>query len=1171
MKQFYTFILLSLSLTSFTQLYINGVATDSIDRIQERAQDNSDKTFLNQSQLGFDSLQNYWANEIANNPSDNAYQNYYYSYVKLQAEKKRLKTLTDSDKKNINALEKTINEHLSENNNSLGMYYSLLSSVQGRTRKNIERSIQQSEKSIDIFKNNPQDNFNIISREYLQLSYLYKNLRDYDKAERLALISLDFATKAEPKKESSILYKHYALSNIYNLQHRNEEALKNLLHTIERAKVVFNPNHDFLISAYDLTSIIYHDLGEIDTALKYSFLALNIIRGKKGDTQSKMEKSYILISDRYREFGNNRLAQIYLDSALFLLKDSKNYSSLTKAYNTKSLLSRDHKEQINSLKIAMEYCKLDNWCSTVNIPIFLSNLGLTYAEAGDIQTALNYLVEAKNLKETDIEKYGPYLASNYSSIAIMLNQIDSLDAAIQYQQKAISLYTEYKGENSHLTASQISKLGNYLIKKGQYNLAEQYILEASPILIKKLGEASPAALLNLKHLSTLYEKQGRYQESLTIILKAYKLFDENEVKSEGFTNPYIFPVITLYQKLNHVDSSQLYLKKALKQTGYEDFNTEHFVLNSIPDYNYRKSFTRLFNYVKIEDELYQEDQQFLINKIKTLIDLTDKVRTQYFYETSEKSTQDDIRSFYNWAIHKLARQYQLTLNFKYLKLMFECIEKSKSLLIDWQYLRTDVINTKNMPEEIILREKHLVYQYEHVYNQFLKETSDSLKIKLEEKMYRIQIEKELFIDTLKEQYPNYYFNRYQQNTIQLEECQEIAIAENRTIAVFHWGDSILHKIKINPDTVLYRQAKIADIEHELIPLTDILTSHQSTSFEHDFIQEKSDFIKHSYHLFSLLLSDNEFDNNTNLTIIPDGKLNQLPFDVLLSHETETKSSYQQLPYLLKDHVIHYVGSVSHYNRILNNKAQETTANYKGFAPSYGNNKITDVSISRGEYNLNPLLYNTREVESASQLLNGQKFLFQNASETIFKREAPDVEILHLAMHTRINDRFPLETHLLFNKDTSSIDDGKLYVDELAKMNLNNKLVVLSACETNVGEQIAGEGILGIARAFQIALCPNIVLTNWLVDDKSSSMIMDDFFIGLKNKYSAAAALQKSKLSFLENCSTIHSHPKYWAAFSFYGNPNTSIRQDRLYTKLLYPVLCIGFLFLSVFSFKRIFQ
>ena len=97
------------------------------------------------------------------------------------------------------------------------------------------------------------------------------------------------------------------------------------------------------------------------------------------------------------------------------------------------------------------------------------------------------------------------------------------------------------------------------------------------------------------------------------------------------------------------------------------------------------------------------------------------------------------------------------------------------------------------------------------------------------------------------------------------------------------------------------------------------------------------------------------------------------------------------------------------------------------------------------------------------------------------------------------------------------------------LTLPGSLVVLSACETGRGKLAAGDELIGLTRAFMYAGAPQLLATLWQVDDKASSLLMDEFYRELATRPPAdALRLAQTKVR------TTYPHPFYWAAFTTYG-------------------------------------
>ncbi|MEJ7577270.1 MAG: CHAT domain-containing protein [Pyrinomonadaceae bacterium] len=109
------------------------------------------------------------------------------------------------------------------------------------------------------------------------------------------------------------------------------------------------------------------------------------------------------------------------------------------------------------------------------------------------------------------------------------------------------------------------------------------------------------------------------------------------------------------------------------------------------------------------------------------------------------------------------------------------------------------------------------------------------------------------------------------------------------------------------------------------------------------------------------------------------------------------------------------------------------------------------------------------------------------------------------------------------------EDGILTALEAAGLDLRGtKLVVLSACETGVGETAVGEGVYGLRRALVLAGAESALMTLWQVSDEATRELMSDYYRKLLSGAGRTEGLRQVQLAMLRRTET--SHPFFWASF-----------------------------------------
>ncbi len=163
------------------------------------------------------------------------------------------------------------------------------------------------------------------------------------------------------------------------------------------------------------------------------------------------------------------------------------------------------------------------------------------------------------------------------------------------------------------------------------------------------------------------------------------------------------------------------------------------------------------------------------------------------------------------------------------------------------------------------------------------------------------------------------------------------------------------------------------------------------------------------------------------------------------------------------------------------------------------------SAARGGFRFEPLPETRREVREIAALFapKSAAYLGLEATEERAKAIGRDVPLIHYACHAVVNERFPLDSALAFtipDKPREGQDNGLLQAWEIfEKVRIDADLVTLSACESGLGREMGGEGLIGLTRAFQYAGARSVLASLWKVEDKSTAELMKRFYGYLKGR------------------------------------------------------------------------
>jgi CHAT domain-containing protein len=297
-----------------------------------------------------------------------------------------------------------------------------------------------------------------------------------------------------------------------------------------------------------------------------------------------------------------------------------------------------------------------------------------------------------------------------------------------------------------------------------------------------------------------------------------------------------------------------------------------------------------------------------------------------------------------------------------------------------------------------------------------------------------------------------------------------------------------------------------------------------------------------------------------LFISATGGLHYLPFETLIvpttAKQTEPRLSHD-LPYLIKNFSISYVPSASAFVGL----QQLSTVPrirpkfpllafgdpvYSGEVPEPATSKINVLGVS-----LNRLEFSGDEIRRVAGVwgVNARSdHVNLRERATIARLRRTDVtqyRILHFAVHAIVSNASTLlsQPSLVLTENRSTPNAGMLRFSEILELKQNAELVILSACETGLGELKAGEGMIGLTRAFLYSGASSAVVSLWKVEDQSTALLMEKFHGRLKRGESKEEALRQAKLEIMKTRVKLAATgtqeslaaPFFWAPFILVGD------------------------------------
>jgi CHAT domain-containing protein len=267
----------------------------------------------------------------------------------------------------------------------------------------------------------------------------------------------------------------------------------------------------------------------------------------------------------------------------------------------------------------------------------------------------------------------------------------------------------------------------------------------------------------------------------------------------------------------------------------------------------------------------------------------------------------------------------------------------------------------------------------------------------------------------------------------------------------------------------------------------------------------------------------QLDSRKLICIVPDKSLNYLPFQAMVSSSGR---------YLFEDYAMVLSPAASVFIDSCDSARQKDRVKSEKLL-SVGNPAF-DKKAYPSFTDLPSAATEAREIAAYYQ--SSQVLVSSDATVKRVKQGMERADVIHLAAHSVLDERFPLRSRLLLAKGAGESSEAVMPAFEIYKLNLQRaRLVVLSACQTGANRYYEGEGMISLVRPFIVDRVPLVVASWWPVDSDATRELMQRFHQHRTvDRLSTTEALRRAQKEMLTVADGSYAHPYYWAAFMVVG-------------------------------------
>ncbi len=1024
----------------------------------------------------------------------------------------------------------------------------------------LQKAIIKYEEALKVFEKAKSERGRAIALN--NVGSVYDDLGQYSKALEYYEKSLEIRKKTGDVKGEGV-----SLNNI-GLTYKNLGQYSKALEYYEKSLEIRKKIGDLKGEGTSLNNIglVYDDLGQYTKALEYHEKSLEI-KKKTGDINGE-GTCLSNIGLAYKNLGQYTKALEYYEKSLEIKKKSGDVKGEGTSLNNIGLVYNDLGQNNKALEYYEKSLEIRKKTGDIKGEgISLNNIGLVYDNLGQYSKALEYHEKSLEIRKKTGDIKGEGISLN--NIGAIYRNLGQYSKALEYYGKDLAITRkigDVKGEGISL-----NNIGFVYKNLGQYTKALEYYGKDLSIT-RKIGDLRGEAI-SLNNIGAVYAQQGNYHDAIKVTSESLDIKKKIGVPTKGTID-----LIANY----YLDAGDLNQAEPLiRDTGYNSTLGRLALLKS--DYSSAIAhYTKDANWAEKTGNANALFRSFT-GMGRSYEGLEDYHKAEEFYQKAMKVTEDirsgllpsERKNFFEVKVEGFQRSEPAKgLTRVRMKLnapdgSIESSEVTRARSFAEHLAETSATGSTGIPGAVMEKELSLVNKVAALKKELSKvdrQNQSSRYDILSNEVRESERDLNSFIEDLWKRYPAYAAVKYPR-PVSLRDC---GLKPDEYAVIFDTsnegvGVKLVYNKEINQ--TFYIKWPLEEMERDIKNLREPMEKLRFKAFDIELASK----------LYRRLLQRAllEVPKGTPLIIIPDGILAILPFEALVTGGTpvwnkapldgypdELRDYPANITFLGDDHPISYYQSITALTlaRTSGKKDRPPNKTLVVADPVFSlkdarSQAATQTKVAEADKKHNIELMKAIEegqTQFTMKRLPRTSLLAQELEKMYGKdclaltglkanksdfmtRIAPDIDSysnIVFATHGVMSTRIPglMEPFLALTMAPPGTD-GFLKMSDILSLKMNADIVALTACQSGLGKDVSGEGVMSMGRAFQYAGAKSVLMTLWEVEEASAIKLTERFFQHRKDGKTKLEALQSARDDIKKEG---YRHPYFWSGFILVG-------------------------------------